>query len=187
MVARTGEGELPMRLEQLELRELLGRVRGRFLGRAREHGRTIRVDLEGGQLVYADELRLGQALGNLVDNALRYGQGDIVLRSRPAEAGLTLEVSDQGQGFPADFAERAFERFARDDRARARDGTGLGLSIVRVIAEAHGGRAELVPGAGGTVRIWLPDRTDTPSGSSQLRGVPSPPEGFNRIRGVKAR
>ena len=70
---------------------------------------------------------------------------------------------------------------------RTRDGTGLGLSIVRVIAEAHGGRAELVPGAGGTVRIWLPDRPDTPSGSSQVRGVASPPEAFNPIRGVKAR
>ena len=54
------------------------------------------------------------------------------------------------------------------DRARARVSTGLGVSIVRVIAEAHGGHAELVPGAGGTVRIWLPDRPDTRLGSSQV-------------------
>jgi two-component system, OmpR family, sensor kinase len=187
VVARTGEGELPIRLEQLGLRELLDRVRGRFIDRAQERGRSIRVDVEGRQLAYADELRLGQALGNLVDNALRHGQGEIVLRCRPAEAGLTLEVSDQGQGFPADFAERAFERFARGDRARTGDGTGLGLSIVRAIAAAHGGRAELVPGGGGTVRIWLPDPPDTPSGSSQVSGVPSSPEGFNPIRGVEAK
>jgi two-component system OmpR family sensor kinase len=115
-------------------------------------------------------VRLGQALGNLVDNALRYGQGEVVLRSRSAGGGSELDVSDQGEGFAPDFAERAFERFARGDRARTRSGTGLGLSIVRAIAEAHGGRADLVPGAGATVRIWLPEAA---SGSSQAAGVAS--------------
>jgi signal transduction histidine kinase len=157
VVARTGEGELPVRPEPLEVRELLDRVRRRFADRARERGRGIQVDVDDGQLVYADELRLGQALGNLVDNALRYGGGEVVLRSRRAGSGSEVEVSDQGEGFGTDFADRAFERFARGDRARTRSGTGLGLSIVRAIAEAHGGRAELVPGAGATVRIWLPD------------------------------
>ena len=66
-------------------------------------------------------------------------------------------------GFTAGFAERAFERFARDDLTRTRDGAGLGLSIVRAIAEAHGGRAEVVGGAGATVRIWLPDGPAAPS------------------------
>jgi signal transduction histidine kinase len=157
VVARTGEGELPMRREPLAVRELLERVERRFADRARERGRTIQVDVDGEQPVYADELRLGQALGNLVDNALRYGQGEVVLRSRSAGGGSELEVSDQGEGFAPDFAERAFERFARGDRARTRSGTGLGLSIVRAIAEAHGGRAEVVPGSGATVRIWLPE------------------------------
>jgi len=158
VVARTGEGELPLWPEQVELSELLGGVARRFGDRASERGRDIRVDVDGGQLLYADELRLRQALGNLVDNALRYGDGDIVLRSRAVETGSKLEVSDHGEGFSEDFAERAFQRFARGDLARTRDGTGLGLSIVRTIAEAHGGTAEVVPGAGATVRIWLPDR-----------------------------
>jgi two-component system, OmpR family, sensor kinase len=170
VVARTGEGELPVRRESLEVRELLDRVRRRFADRASERGRAIQVDVDDGQPVYADELRLSQALGNLVDNALRYGQGDVVLRSRSAGDGSELEVSDEGEGFAPDIAERAFERFARGDRARTRSGTGLGLSIVRAIAEAHGGRADLVPGAGATVRIWLPEAT---SGSSQPAGVAS--------------
>jgi two-component system, OmpR family, sensor kinase len=170
VVARTGEGELPMRREPLEVRELLERVERRFADRARERGRTIQVDVDGEQPVYADEVRLGQALGNLVDNALRYGQGEVVLRSRSAGGGSELDVSDQGEGFAPDFAEHAFERFARGDRARTRSGTGLGLSIVRAIAEAHGGRADLVPGAGATVRIWLPEAA---SGSSQAAGVAS--------------
>jgi len=183
IVARAGEGELPVRPEQLGLRELLDRVAGRFAGRAGERGRGISVDAADGECVYADELRLGQALGNLVDNALRYGEGEIGLRSRRAGPGVELEVADQGAGFAPDFAERAFERFTRGDRARTRDGTGLGLAIVRTIAEAHGGRAEAVPGAGATVRIWLPDRAGTPSESSQVRRVASRPETMNRIRG----
>ena len=90
-----------------------------------------------------------------------------------AGGGSELEVSDQGEGFAPDFAERAFERFARGDRARTRSGTGLGLSIVRAIAEAHGGRANVVPGAGATVRIWLPDRPQAGSASSQAAEVDS--------------
>jgi signal transduction histidine kinase len=156
VVARTGEGELPVRPEPLDASELFDRVRRRFADRARERGRTIEIDVDGGEPVYADEVRVGQALGNLVDNALRYGQGEVVLRSRSVGGGSELDVSDQGEGFAPAFAERAFERFARGDRARTRSGTGLGLSIVRAIAEAHGGRADLVPGAGATVRIWLP-------------------------------
>jgi signal transduction histidine kinase len=175
VVARTGEGELPMRPERLDLPELLERVRGRFSDRAGERGREIRVYADDARVVYADELRLGQALGNLVDNALRYGGGEIGLRSRRSEGGVELEVSDQGEGFAPDFADRAFERFARGDRARRRDGTGLGLSIVRTIAEAHGGHAEVVPGGGATVRIWLPNGSDGGSASSQIDGVGSTP------------
>jgi signal transduction histidine kinase len=187
LVARTSEGELPVRPEWLELRELLDQVAARFAVRARERGRTISVDAGGRQSVYADELRLRQALGNLVDNALRYGQGKIVLRSRATGPGLELEVSDQGAGFAPDFAERAFERFARGDLARTRDGTGLGLSIVRAIAQAHGGRAEVVPGAGATVRLWLPDRPGTTSASSQTAGVVSRSQGITPIRGGETR
>jgi signal transduction histidine kinase len=185
LVARTSEGELPVRPERLELRELLNQVAARFTDRARERGRTISVDADDRQTVYADELRLRQALGNLVDNALRYGQGEIVLRSRATGSGLELEVSDHGAGFAPDFADRAFARFARGDLARTRDGTGLGLSIVRAIADAHGGRAEVVPGAGATVRLWLPDHRGTTSGSSQIADVlsgPRPQQG-NPTRG----
>jgi two-component system, OmpR family, sensor kinase len=181
LVARASEGELPVRPERLELRELLNGVAARFADRARERGRAISVDAGDRQTVYADELRLRQALGNLVDNALRYGRGEIVLRSRRAGPGLELEVSDQGDGFAPEFAEPAFERFARGDLARTGDGTGLGLAIVRAIAEAHGGRAEVVPGVGATVRLWLPDRPGSTSGSSQIAGVVSRSQGINPI------
>jgi signal transduction histidine kinase len=176
ILARASEGQLPVHREPLGVREQLDRVAGRFADRAAARGRGISVDAGDGRSVYADELRLRQALANLVDNALRYGDGEITLRSRRNGDGLELEVSDQGEGFAPGFAERAFERFARGDRARTRtrEGSGLGLSIVRAIAEAHGGRAELVPGPGATVRVWLPDAV-TVSGQIQVGDLPCCP------------
>ncbi len=161
VVARAAEGELPLRRGPIEVGPLLEGVGVRFGDRARERGRHISVEADGGLRVEADELRLRQALGNLVDNALRHGAGTIELRSRraPGDGGVELEVADHGPGFEPELAERAFERFARGDVARTRGGTGLGLAIVRAIAEAHGGRAEIVDRApGATVRLWLPAR-----------------------------
>jgi signal transduction histidine kinase len=146
-------------------RPLLEGVRDRFADRAERAGRAIRVE-DGELTLNADPLRLRQALGNLVDNALRHGDGDVVLRARGEDGGVSLEVADGGRGFGPDIADRAFDRFARGDLARTRGGTGLGLAIVRAIAEAHGGHATL---EGATVRVWMPSQ-------GHLSGVAHDPE-----------
>lgn len=82
---------------------------------------------------------LKRCLTNLIDNALKYGQGAaIAIVDTPSQ--LTLIVSDQGPGLPVAELERVFEPFYRLERSRNRDtgGTGLGLSIARNIAHAHG-------------------------------------------------
>jgi two-component system OmpR family sensor kinase len=183
VVARTGEGELELHPERLDVRELLERTRGRFADRARERGRSLHVEADAAQTVYGDELRLRQALGNLVDNALRHGAGDVELSSRRERRGVELAVADAGPGFEPGFVPQAFDRFTRGDVARSSAGTGLGLAIVRTIAEAHGGHAEVVPGAGATVRMWLPDGPDTVSGASQLADLTSRSEETTPIRG----
>jgi signal transduction histidine kinase len=110
--------------------------------------------------VKGDRLRLEQALANLVDNALRYGDGEVRLMASQANGVVELHVTDEGDGFPPEFIEHAFERFSRADHARSRGGTGLGLSIVRVIAEAHGGTAHAANPDGGGADVWvaLPSR-----------------------------
>jgi two-component system OmpR family sensor kinase len=158
VIARSSEGRLPLRTEPVSAQALLESVRQRFADRARERGREIRVDVAPGLRLAADPARLRQALGNLVDNALRHGSGEIVLTARGGPA-VELEVADGGPGFAADIADRAFERFARGDRGRTGSGAGLGLAIVRAIAEAHGGQAVIVPGTNGAcVRIRLPSQ-----------------------------
>ena len=108
---------------------------------------AITVDAGDARSVYADELRLGQALGNLVDNALRYGAGEIALRSRRARVRPGARGLRSRRGLrPRVRRARVRALRPRRPRPQRRDGTGLGLSIVRAIAEAHGGRAEVVAG-----------------------------------------
>jgi signal transduction histidine kinase len=158
LIARAAEGRLPVRPEPVELRQLLEQARERFIDRAREQRREIAVHAPEGLEGRLDPLRLRQALGNLVDNALRHAAGDVELAARKQEDGVRIEVSDQGPGFPDELVPRAFERFGRSDGARARGGTGLGLAIVRAIAEAHGGTAAIADGgsSGATVRLDFP-------------------------------
>jgi two-component system, OmpR family, sensor kinase len=157
VLARAADGRLPIRPEPLRVRPLLESARHRFGDRAAEHSRTIRIEAPDDLVVIADELRLRQALGNLVDNAVRHGRGDIALIATAAATGVQIDVSDRGPGFEPELAERAFERFTRAGASRSGDGAGLGLAIVRAIAEGHGGGAMIVddpPGA--TVRLVLP-------------------------------
>jgi len=122
---------------------------------------SLEVDA-GAESLYVDPEALGQVLGNLFDNSLRYTPpgGRIVASARPDDGGVRVSVSDTGAGIAGAHLSRIFERFYRADpsRSRAEGGTGLGLAIVKHTVEAHGGRvwAESVLGQGTTIHCWLP-------------------------------
>lgn len=163
VIARADQGRLPIKREQVRVDELLERVASRFATRAAEAGRTLGVDAEPGLSARVDVLRVEQALGNLVDNALRHGSGDVLIAARAGDETLWIEVSDAGAGFPTGFEETAFERFTRGADGRSGAGAGLGLSIVRAVARAHGGEAEVAPAAArATLRVELPQPAATP-------------------------
>jgi two-component system, OmpR family, sensor kinase len=126
----------------------------RFAWRAADADRHLDAEPARGLRIEGDRIRLEQALSNLVDNALRYGEGDVRLYGTSGET-TELHVVDDGPGFPPDFSEQAFERFTRADTARGRGGAGLGLSIVRAIAEAHGGTAGALNSPSGGVDAWI--------------------------------
>ena len=155
LIARGDQGSLPVRRERLSARELLESVAERFSGRAAELGRRIAV-LEGEDAaIDADPARLEQAIGNLVDNALAYGDGEVRLSVVRRPTRVELHVTDEGAGFPPGFADRAFDRFSRADDARSPGGTGLGLAIVALIASAHGGSTGVANLDSGGADVWL--------------------------------
>jgi signal transduction histidine kinase len=160
LIARSDQGELPLRLESLDAAELAASVAGRFGPRAETERREIRVDVEPGTMLEADRLRLEQALGNLVDNALVHGRGEVVVSTVREGDWFELHVTDEGVGLEREFAERAFDRFSRADESRSGGGTGLGLAIVELVAHAHGGTAGAsVVDRGADVWIRLPMRS----------------------------
>jgi heavy metal sensor kinase len=150
VLARSDQGRLPLRRAPVFVHEVLSGVAARFGRRAEEAGRSIEVDAGDGLVVPGDAVRLEQALGNLVENALRHGEGSIRLSAVEADGRVELHVLDEGRGIPPEFVPRAFERFTRVEQSRTGGGAGLGLAIAHVIATAHGGSAH-VSGAD----VWL--------------------------------
>jgi heavy metal sensor kinase len=155
VIARSDRGQLPVRLTAVDAGALLESVRERFARRGAEQGRALDVSVTGTVELSADPLRVEQALGNIVDNALRHGAGTVRLSAAERDGTVELRVSDQGGGFPDAFLDRAFERFTRADDARARGGSGLGLAIVVAIARAHGGSAGARNRDGGGAEVWI--------------------------------
>ena len=111
--------------------------------------------------IHGDRRQLVSALGNLIENAVKYSEsgGRVVLSAHRDGSAVEISVRDFGMGIPAKDLDRIFERFYRVDRARSREtgGTGLGLAIVRHVATNHGGRVTVVSreGEGSTFTLVL--------------------------------
>lgn len=178
VIARGDQGQLPVHPARIATRELLGAVRDRFAHRA--HGRTIGVSDGGPTHVHVDAARVEQALENLVENALRHGDGDITLSAAARDGAVELHVCDDGPGFAPEFLPDAFRRFARAEVGRSTGGAGLGLAIVATIAASHHGAAHAAnrPSGGADVWISLPGLISTSSAGPSLRGAsPLPTQG----------
>jgi len=155
-------GRVRLNLQTVALGPALAKVLEDFKGRAAAKSVTL-VNQAPDLPVRADPDRLEQVLGNIVDNAIKYGRtsGVVTLSARPTDAGqVEVSVHDDGPGIPLDALERIFERFYRVDKARSREqgGTGLGLAIVKHLVQSHGGRvwATSQPGRGATFFFTIP-------------------------------
>jgi two-component system OmpR family sensor kinase len=130
--------------------------------RAADPGRSVVARIATPVVVTGDDLRLRQAVANLVRNALVHTPAgspvEVTLQSENAHA--EIDIIDHGPGVPEAQRQRIFERFHRADPLRSRDqgGSGLGLSIAAAVVNAHGGQISVqdTPGGGATFRIELP-------------------------------
>lgn len=177
-------GQVSLAIDSLDAGAMIERAVTASAARARQLQIELRAEPPAAALaVAADQQRLAQILGNLIENALRYtpAGGKVTVRARPATqderpktkdqtslADLVLrplsfvifEIEDTGTGIPAEELSRIFERFYRTDKARAREtgGSGLGLAIVQRLVEMQGGWiwADSAIGRGTTFCVALP-------------------------------
>ena len=127
---------------------------------AEESGFALSAEAPEGITLAVHRELLGQALGNLIENALRHAEGgsSIRLKVERERDGVVISVADDGPGIAADRREEALRRFGRLDPSRHAAGQGLGLSLVEAAARLHGGKVELGNACPGLlVRIILPD------------------------------
>ena len=159
----TGEG-----LTSMDLGALARDALDLYEPYAHEHGREALFLGEAAALtVTGDRDLLFQALSNLVDNALRHGEGRVVVEAGAVPApggGLRgrIVVRDEGPGIPEADRERVFRRFVRLEASRNTAGNGLGLALVEAVAALHGGTVELAEneasrgGPGLKATVFLP-------------------------------
>lgn len=161
-LSRIELGESPVR-EPVDIAAVVHGALERSRTFAEQRDITVQVlDQPPRAIVLGDRRQLESALGNLVENAVKYSEpgGRVQLRVRVEGDRVELMVADHGIGIPAGEHHRIFERFYRVDRARSREtgGTGLGLSIVRHVATNHGGEVLVSSqeGEGSTFVLRLP-------------------------------
>jgi two-component system, OmpR family, sensor histidine kinase BaeS len=164
-LAAADAGTLRLRPEPVRSDELLDQVAAAHRVAADAAGVALRTDVTATAWLEADPVRMRQALGNLVSNALRHTPpgGTVTLAARDEGDQVVLRVADTGRGITADDLPYVFDRFWRAEKSRSRrtGGSGLGLAIVRQLLAAHGGTAEAAsePGAGAVFTLRLPGIT----------------------------
>jgi PAS domain S-box-containing protein len=158
-VSRIDAGRLEMRKQVVDLPAAVRRVvEAHVAGGEPEERFDVRVVGELPEM-WIDPDKIQQVIGNLVENALRHGEGTVTITVEPHGDGAAVTVSDEGEGIPEQAAARVFTRFwSGPDR---RGGTGLGLYIVKGLVEAHGGSVAVGrgPTGGAQFRFVLPAGT----------------------------
>jgi len=143
MIARAEAGYCSDFLSQFDAARVAADIAEIYEPVAEEHGARIELDAANGLTIRGNRELLGQALVNLVDNALKYGateRGAVVrVAARRSGEAIEIEVSDRGPGIAAKDRDRVIGRFVRLENSRSRPGSGLGLSLAAAVARLHGG------------------------------------------------
>ena len=163
-LAKAKESSVSMSYANIDVDRLTHRCVAAAQERYDNKGVALRVRLQKAlPPLWADEQRLSQVLGNLLENALRHkpSGGSVEVNCVRDGDRLRIAVADTGEGIAAEHVNRVFERFYRADSARDREhgGAGLGLAIAKALVEAHGGAISVMsggPGGGATFTLALP-------------------------------
>ncbi|MBB3411605.1 hypothetical protein FHT87_005558 [Rhizobium sp. BK316] len=148
MISRVEAGSVAAEMSPIELSAIVADSAELYEPVADEAGMALTSEIEPGIEIQGNRELIGQAIFNLLDNAIKYsadtqGAGSVSVKLSRRPDGICLSVADHGPGVPPDRREDVVKRFVRLDESRSKPGTGLGLSLVEAIMELHGGTLEL--------------------------------------------
>jgi signal transduction histidine kinase len=162
-VTRIARGKIELRRVPMDLSEVVRRTAEDLRSVLEEHELALAVDLRAGTWIHGDPTRLGQVVGNLLQNAAKFtpAGGRVTLSLATAGDAAEIRVHDTGIGIPPELLDHIFEPFVQAERslARTQGGLGLGLALVKGIAEMHGGAVRVASagtGAGAEFIVSLP-------------------------------
>jgi signal transduction histidine kinase len=159
-ISEAETGTMKLSLEPVNLPELLDNVIDLYRYVAEEKQITLTTAYPRELHLTADRDRLSQALGNLLDNALKYSPpgGNVELEAYERPGQVIILVRDRGPGISSEDLPKIWDRLYRGDKSRSQRGMGLGLSLVKAIIKAHQGYVEVSspPGAGSVFAVYLP-------------------------------
>ena len=160
-IAEVETGVMKLERHSVNVAQLVRHIIDLYEHVAEEKEITIVVKVPNNLHLSGDVSRLQRALGNLMDNSLKFtpAGGRVTITAVRVDRGITLEVRDTGEGLQKDELERVWERLYRVEKSRSQRGLGLGLSFVKAIVEAHRGTVsvESEAGKGAAFKVYLPD------------------------------
>jgi signal transduction histidine kinase len=167
MISRLEAGYSSESTSKVDLVEAVRDVVELYEPVAEEAGVSLETDAQGNFIIGGNRELIGQALSNIVDNAIKYStdateKPRVVVKLERADHQIKLSVADNGHGIPDDADRaRATERFVRLEKSRSQPGSGLGLSLAKAIMKFHNGQLDLLPGNPGlSVVMSFPERGD---------------------------
>ena len=135
----------------MDLVEIVNEVVELYDAAAEQDGTRLTVVSDGEVMATGDRDLIFDAIGNLVDNAIKHGRagGEVVVKAENIDGRPVITIADDGPGIPAKEYEHVFKRFYRLERSRYAPGNGLGLSLVAAVARLHDARIEMLDNSPG--------------------------------------
>ncbi|WP_096785420.1 HAMP domain-containing sensor histidine kinase [Rhodobacter sp. CZR27] len=169
-LARIRAANVPVGGTRADVRQSAERLARLFRSMPLSLGKTLEIEVEPDLRIAMDAQDLEEALGNLIENAMKWGRSRVVVRAASDEGRVSVSVEDDGPGLPESAVAEALRAGGRLDTSAA--GSGLGLPIAHDLAEAYGGRIELQPSDLGGLRATLSLPRGGPPGLPALGGQP---------------
>lgn len=160
-VSEAETGTMAIHKNEIQLNEFIQNLMELYQYVAEEKSIRLMLEIPTDPIyIMGDQIRLSQAFGNLLDNAIKYSPSgtDVTVKVWTAEGQVQIAIQDQGDGIPSQDLERIWERLYRGDKSRSTPGLGIGLSVVKAIIKVHQGSIHVTStlGSGSCFTVTLP-------------------------------